>query len=217
MAPDLQNVLGIVRSDTHRLAVVGWLPAEPNHTITIPRTLAEAAGEQRPLLVLGGSTALRQHQTAGAVASLDAWYLLAWEADLALVECEFAELTDEMKHRLWDAVGQEKSVSQTAANRTHATHQTSPDPSCCGQSEGSYDGRRVAAAPLVPPSNKPPPRPLAIRIDPSQPDTENRANTEDRRTVRVHHLGYSSAIRWERPGHGCPSTDRPWTGFTRRG
>ena len=305
VASDLQNVLGIVRSDTHRLAVLGWLPAEPNHTITILRTLAEAAGEQRPLLVLDGSTALRQHQTDSAVASLDAWHLLAWEADLALVEYEFAELTDEMKHRLSDAVGQEVGL----ADRRESNSRNPPDESgSIPRAIGSFlrlpkSGRRAAKA--VDPQagatgghqpnqretageSRSKPRKIqrflrwpktrrrtadaagqqaaatsardpnrraakvesgskprrigsffqwpqrraraagaakqqaaaaapAIRTDPSQPDTENRANTEDRRTVRVHHFGYSSAIRWERPGRGCPSTDRPWTGFTRRG
>ena len=106
--PDLQNVLRIVRSDAHRLAILDRLLAGPDdHTITILRTLAEAAGERRPLLVLDDSTVVRQHQTGRTAASLDAWHLLARAVDLALIECEFAKLTDEMKHRLSDAVGQE--------------------------------------------------------------------------------------------------------------
>ena len=118
--PDLQNVLGIVRSGAHRLAVLGWLPAEPdNHTITILRTLAEAAGEQRPLLVLDGSAVLRQHHNDRKVASLvDAWHLLARETGLALIECEFAELTDEMIGRISKAV-----ESQTSATANHQPNQ----------------------------------------------------------------------------------------------
>lgn len=76
--------------------------------------------------MLDGSTALRQHQTDGVVASLDAWHLLACETDLALVECEFAELTDEMKHRLSDAVGQELGP---AGGRRESNSRNPPDES----------------------------------------------------------------------------------------
>ena len=107
-AADLERVRDIVHAGPARVAIVGWLPATPDHAVRRRlRTLADASHDM-PLLVLDGGDALRRAEPARTAAvRLADWRTLARDTGVAPFECDLAELTDASRRLLAGAIGRQ--------------------------------------------------------------------------------------------------------------